>query len=169
MLTSSLAWVWGQTICVACEARRWRMARWGSVGCRVISWRSYIKPCLFLESIIHKCWIAEWRLLPPHYTCTTERIGRAHLCWHVMNCAFQCAVLAVHRGGLIGNDVNEPLCANVCVVLKWSVHSHRYGVSQHRVSVGLPLGAVTSNPILNTCFPIDYIHRSAQCGHKDGW
>lgn len=72
---SSLARVWGQTICVACEAGRWRTAR------RRMS--TYFSKKLYSalpESIIHKCRIAEWRLLPPHYTFPTERIGRAHLC-----------------------------------------------------------------------------------------
>lgn len=44
-----------------------------SQGRGVISWSSYIKAPVSQKSIIHKCWIAEWRLLPPHYTFTTGR------------------------------------------------------------------------------------------------
>lgn len=53
-------------------------ARQRGQGQGVISWSSYIKAPVSQKSIIHKCWIAEWRLLPPHYTSSTGREWDAH-------------------------------------------------------------------------------------------
>lgn len=60
------------------ERRRSGASEGASQGQGVISWSSYIKALVSQKSIIHKCWIAEWRLLPPHYTFTTGREWDAH-------------------------------------------------------------------------------------------
>lgn len=107
-------------------------------GCRVVPWRSWIKVSTLQKSITHKCWLAERRLLPPHYTFTFTRDTTGHARCVMLTQRKQRGshikkTLSVHSSWW--KDVNDPTTvhahmwmnlaalAEVSVRQKWSVHS----------------------------------------------